>query len=142
MAVRPPGRLSPCCIYWGSAGQTCTNTIARDSISGLSGELCDHDYVTARGEGQEHSNGMSGDPKAKESHGQRIIQGAWTVTATSQAVIPAPLCYRNLQRVKNSVYARAQSYKAVIAVNTLAQEELQWWHKFMKGKRSWHQGHK
>ena len=58
-------------------GQICTNTISRDSISGLCGELRGHDYVTAGGEGQEHSDGMSGDPKARESHGQRTIQGAW-----------------------------------------------------------------
>ena len=48
------------------------------------------------------------------------------MTAASQAVLPAPLCYRNLQRVKNSAYARAQSYKAVIPLDTLAQEKLQW----------------
>ena len=54
------------------------------------------------------------------------------MTAASQAVLLAPLCYHNLQRVKNSAYARAQSYEAVIPLDTLAQEELQWWHKFMK----------
>ena len=54
------------------------------------------------------------------------------MTAASQAVLPALLCYRNLQRVKNLAYARTQSYEAVVPLDTLAQEELQWWCEFVK----------
>ena len=54
------------------------------------------------------------------------------MTAASQAVLPAPLCYCNLQRVKNLAYARTQSYEAVVPLDTLAQEELQWWCEFVK----------
>ena len=54
----------------------CTNTFSRDSIFGLFGEPHGHDYVTARREGQEHGEGMSDDPKARDGHGQRTLQGA------------------------------------------------------------------
>ena len=54
------------------------------------------------------------------------------MTAASQAVLPAPLCYRNLQRVRNLAYARAQSYEAVVALDTPAKEELRWWNQFME----------
>jgi len=54
------------------------------------------------------------------------------MTAASQAVFPAPLCYRNLQRVRNLAYARAHSYEAVVALDTPAKEELQWWNQFME----------
>ena len=54
------------------------------------------------------------------------------MTAASQAVLPAPLCYCNLQRVKTLAYARTQSYEAVVPLDTLAQEELQWWCEFVK----------
>ena len=72
-------RSSLCCTCWGQhkLGQIGSNTVSRDSVSGLCGELCDHDYVATRGEDQEHSDGVSDNPKARESHSQGSIQSAW-----------------------------------------------------------------
>ena len=50
------------------------------------------------------------------------------MTATAMAVLPAPLCYRSLQRLKNqSLFATSGDYEAKVLLDQAAREELQWW---------------
>ncbi len=46
------------------------------------------------------------------------------MTAT---VIPASLCYRNLQRLKNQAFARSQSFETKVTLDQPAKAELKWW---------------
>jgi len=43
------------------------------------------------------------------------------------AVLPAPLCYQNLQRLKNQAFLRSQSFEAEVKLDQGPKEELQWW---------------
>ena len=49
------------------------------------------------------------------------------LTSSIQAVFPAPLHYRHLQRLKNLSLNTLQSYDAIIPLDSLAKEELVWW---------------
>jgi hypothetical protein len=50
------------------------------------------------------------------------------MTATAMAVLPAPLCYRNLQRLKNQALLTASGdYEAEVLLDQVAKEELQRW---------------
>lgn len=50
------------------------------------------------------------------------------MTATTIAVLPAPLCYRNLQQLKNQALLNTSgNYEAKVLLNEAAKQELQWW---------------
>ena len=49
------------------------------------------------------------------------------MSATSQAVLPAPLCYRQLQMLKNHVWSQTASFEAEVALTDGAIQELHWW---------------
>jgi len=49
------------------------------------------------------------------------------MSATMQAVLPAPLCYRNLQRLKNYAFSLSHSFEARVVLDQSAKEELLWW---------------
>lgn len=49
------------------------------------------------------------------------------MTAAIQATIPAPLCNRNLQRLKNSAFQTTQSFETRVQLVQAAREELSWW---------------
>ena len=49
------------------------------------------------------------------------------LTSSIQAVFPAPLHYRHLQRLKNLILNTLQSYDAIIPLDSQAKEELVWW---------------
>ena len=49
------------------------------------------------------------------------------MSATTLAVLPAPMCFRALQWLKNKAYASTQSFETVVALNRPAMEELNWW---------------
>ena len=45
----------------------------------------------------------------------------------SQAILPAPLFYRNLQRAKNAAFSRSQSYDAQVHLDQPAKQDILWW---------------
>ena len=49
------------------------------------------------------------------------------MTATMMAVLPAQLCYRNLQRLKNQAFLRSPSFETEVELDQGLKEELQWW---------------
>ena len=49
------------------------------------------------------------------------------MSATSQAVLPAPLCYRQLQMLKNHVWSQTASFETEVALTDGAIQELHWW---------------
>ena len=49
------------------------------------------------------------------------------MTATIPAVYPAPLWYRELQRLKNQALQTSQSFEATVVMNWEASLELEWW---------------
>lgn len=51
------------------------------------------------------------------------------MTATVQAVLPAPLHYRSLQLLKNRAFARTQSFETSLVISREAKDELRWWIK-------------
>ena len=59
------------------------------------------------------------------------------MTATLPAVFPAPLWYRELQRLKNQTYQRSQSFECMVTLSQEALLELDWWsveRNLMNGK--------
>ena len=58
--------------------------------------------------------------------------------ATLPAILPPPLWYRELQRLKNEAYQRSQSFDSTIVLNQEALLELDWWstrQNLMEGKK-------
>ena len=49
------------------------------------------------------------------------------LTASIQAIFPAPLHYRHLQHLKHQALALRKGYDATIALSIEAREELRWW---------------
>lgn len=49
------------------------------------------------------------------------------LTSSIQAVFPAPLHYRHLQRLKNVSWSPLNLYEAVVVLNPQAKEEIVWW---------------
>ena len=49
------------------------------------------------------------------------------LSASIQAVFPAPLHYRYLQHAKNSVLKQQKSYEALVNLDPEAVQEVQWW---------------
>ena len=49
------------------------------------------------------------------------------LTFSIQAIFPAPLHFRNLQRLKNQAMAAHQSHEAMISLDQAAREEVIWW---------------
>ena len=49
------------------------------------------------------------------------------MTATMMAVLPAPLCYKNLQRLKNQAFQHSQSFGTVVQLDQCVKDELEWW---------------
>ena len=82
------------------------------------------DYLLSRGE--------SGEDK-KETRVKRCVslreltRLLGRMSATSQAVLPAPLCYRQLQMLKNHVWSQTASFEPEVALTDGAIQELHWW---------------
>ena len=51
------------------------------------------------------------------------------MTATTQAILPAPLHYRNLQWAKNVAVKESQSFETSLSLGPVARQELEWWLK-------------
>ena len=49
------------------------------------------------------------------------------MSATTQAILPAPLHYRSLQSLKNAALRAEESYEAVVALSSAAKQDLRWW---------------
>ena len=49
------------------------------------------------------------------------------LTASIQAVFPAPLHYRHLQHLKNQGLAKGSGYDSCLPLSREAREEIQWW---------------
>ena len=49
------------------------------------------------------------------------------LTSSIQAIFPAPLHFRNLQRLKNQAMTAHQSYETMISLDQAAREEVIWW---------------
>ena len=49
------------------------------------------------------------------------------LTASIQAIFPAPLHYRHLHHLKHQALAGQSGYDATIALSKKAKEELHWW---------------
>ena len=49
------------------------------------------------------------------------------MTATLPAIFPAPLWYRELQRLKNQAFPRTQLFETLVKLNQEALLELNWW---------------
>ena len=57
------------------------------------------------------------------------------LTSSIQAVFPAPLHYRNLQRLKNVALNSLNSFEAMISLDNKAKEEIIWWCDHLQ---AWH----
>ena len=49
------------------------------------------------------------------------------LTASIQAIFPAPLHFRRLQSLKNTALQSGGNYNTKVSLNPACQEELQWW---------------
>ena len=49
------------------------------------------------------------------------------LTSSIQAIFPAPIHYRHLQKLKNTTLASLQTYEAQVALDQPAREKILWW---------------
>ncbi|XP_028416245.1 uncharacterized protein LOC114540170 [Dendronephthya gigantea] len=49
------------------------------------------------------------------------------LTSSIQAIFPAPIHYRHLQRLKNITLSSQKTYEALVALDLPAREEILWW---------------
>lgn len=83
--------------------------------------------------GNPHRDEGSATPVSDSSGGcgpvRELARVIGRMTAALQAITPAPLCYRNLQRLKNRTFRSSLSYESIVTLDQCAEEELQWWIK-------------
>ena len=58
---------------------------------------------------------------------QELSRMIGCLTATVWAVIPAPLCYLQLQRLKNEAFRTSHSYSTRVILEPGARQDLKWW---------------
>ena len=58
---------------------------------------------------------------------RQLLRLIGRMIATVQAILPAPLHYRNLQFLKNRAFARTQSFETSLTISQEAKDELRWW---------------
>lgn len=51
------------------------------------------------------------------------------MSATTQAILPAPLFYRGLQNLKNMAFRKTQSYDSMVELTQEARQDMVWWTK-------------
>ena len=71
-----------------------------------------------------HCNYLLAFPEVSVRHLSQLIG---KLTASIQAIFPAPLHYRHLQHLKHQALALRKGYDATIPVSIEAREELHWW---------------
>ena len=62
----------------------------------------------------------------REVSGRELSQLIGKLTASIQAIFPAPLHYRHLQHLKHRALAQHKGYDATIALSKEATDELHW----------------
>ncbi len=63
----------------------------------------------------------------KEVTVRDIVRLIGKLTASIQAIFPAPLHYRQLQSLKNKALQSKGTYDTLVSLNQACREELQWW---------------
>ncbi|XP_062575409.1 uncharacterized protein LOC134237319 [Saccostrea cucullata] len=58
---------------------------------------------------------------------RKLSEVIGNLTASIQAVYPAPLHYRHLQMAKNQIFSQYQDYNAQVLLTLEAQRDLLWW---------------
>ena len=84
----------------------------RQDVSGITGEI----VAECRGTLQRESVSV-----------RELARLIGRMSAASQAVLPAPLRFRSLQRAKNKAFRRTQSFETVVNLNQEIKTELTWW---------------
>ena len=84
------------------------------------------DNLTSRGQGTGHHPSM---PDSCPQTVRDLARLLGRMSATAMAVLPAPICYRSLQRQRNAAFAIYQSFETQVQLNQASLEELQWWIK-------------
>ena len=63
---------------------------------------------------------------------RKVAQFIGKLNAAAQAVFPAPLFYRHLQRDLQEALARGnQSYESSLQLSQASREEIQWWQEHL-----------
>ena len=96
-----------------------------------------HDTDHTGGESAEDPARLPNGTPEGQFHSTGALEIDWNDVATTLAVLPAPLHYRELQRLKIDQLKATQSFETRIPLNNKAKEELQWWSKMLN---SWN-GH-
>ena len=58
---------------------------------------------------------------------QELVQFNGKLSATAQAIHPAPLHYRSLQHLKHKALQHSQNYSELVRMSPAAREDLEWW---------------
>ena len=58
---------------------------------------------------------------------QELAQFIGKLSATAQAIHPAPLQYRSLQHLKHKALQCSQNYSELVRMSPAAREDLKWW---------------
>ena len=97
----------------------------------LPGGLPANDPQSATGAAPEHHNELLRQEKASVRDLSRVIG---RMTEAIQAVLPAPLCYRNLQQLKNLTFRTTWCFESRIHLDSSAKQKLQWWIGYMQNE--------
>ena len=105
-------------------GQICS---LQDSIPRVHGELSGDVHVATNGESGQNQSGLQGQLRQPSTTVQELSRMIGHLTATVQAILPAPLCYRQLQRLKNKTFRTSHSYSTKVILEPGARQDQQWW---------------
>jgi len=123
-----PSRLNS--VSAGIAGLHCqqrevpAGTLPTDQISGLQGGLCDHEAIFSQGQAAANRSDVQESLVTRDSILRNLFQLLGKMGATTLAVLPAPLWYRNLQQLS---LRRLSSYDNLVILDQACVMELTWW---------------
>ena len=108
----------------GELGEITAHPISEGQLPGFHPMLPDNDHIPPRGKDQEDHGIVLRAAEEVEGVSEGLIG---RMSAAILAILPAPLCYRGLQRLKNETFASSQSYETIVSLDERAVEELIWW---------------
>ena len=89
---------------------------------GFYGEFTSDDLQSPNGEVAEYHCGLQEMVSVRD-----LARVMGRMMAAILAVMPAPICYRNLQWLKNVAFKSTQSFETRLQLDSYANKELLWW---------------
>ena len=97
-------------------GQICSLPNTEDSVPRVYGKFSGDVHIASKGGSDQNQSGMQSHLRQPSTTVHELSRMIGRLTATVQVVLPAPLCYRQLQWLKNEAFSTSHSYSTRVVL--------------------------